>query len=82
MKKSRFTDEQIIGFLKQVECGVPVKDLCRKHDYSDAMHIRQRRQPSGPGVSEFRRTGTVPKGTGDCWRRLCGLRRSSRTGSR
>jgi len=31
MKKSRFTDEQIINFLKQAEGGVPVKDLCRKH---------------------------------------------------
>jgi putative transposase len=30
MKKSRFTDEQTIGFLKQVEGRVPVKDLCRK----------------------------------------------------
>lgn len=31
MKKSRFTDEQIIGLLKQVEAGAAVKDLGRKH---------------------------------------------------
>jgi len=33
MKKSRFTDEQIIGFLKQAESGIAVKDLCRKHGF-------------------------------------------------
>lgn len=31
MKKSRFTEEQIIGFIKQVEAGIPVKEVCRKH---------------------------------------------------
>ena len=34
--KKRFTEEQIIGFLKQAEAGVPVKELCRKHGSSDA----------------------------------------------
>jgi hypothetical protein len=34
--KGRFTDEQIIGFLKQAEGGVAEKDLCRKHSFSDA----------------------------------------------
>ena len=36
MKKKRFTEQQIIGFLKEAEAGVPVKDLCRKHGFSDA----------------------------------------------
>jgi hypothetical protein len=36
MKKSRFTDEQIIGFLKQVEAGAAVKEFGRKHGFSDA----------------------------------------------
>jgi putative transposase len=34
--KKRFTDEQIIGFLKEAEAGTSVKELCRKHGFSDA----------------------------------------------
>ncbi|PXV61835.1 transposase, partial [Dyella sp. AtDHG13] len=34
--KKRFTDEQIIGFLKQAAAGAPIKELCRKHGFSDA----------------------------------------------
>jgi len=30
MKKSRYSEEQIIGFLKQADAGMPVKELCRK----------------------------------------------------
>jgi putative transposase len=30
MKKSKYSEEQIIGYLKQVEAGVPLKDMCRK----------------------------------------------------
>ena len=34
--KKRFTEEQIVGFLKEAESGMPVKELCRKHGFSDA----------------------------------------------
>uniref|UniRef100_UPI001FF8A535 transposase n=1 Tax=Ralstonia pseudosolanacearum TaxID=1310165 RepID=UPI001FF8A535 len=34
--KKRFSEEQIIGFLKQAEAGVSVKELCRQHCFSDA----------------------------------------------
>ena len=34
--KKRFTEEQIIGFLRQAQGGVPVKELSRKHGFSDA----------------------------------------------
>jgi putative transposase len=55
MRKSRFTDEQIIGFLKQAESGVAVKDLCRKHGFSDASFYKWRGRLGGIEVSEARR---------------------------
>lgn len=55
MKKSRFTDEQIIGFLKQVESGVAVKGLGRKHGFSDAAFYKWRAKFGGMDVSEARR---------------------------
>lgn len=36
MKRSRFTEEQIIGFIKQAQVGMPIKELCRKGGFSDA----------------------------------------------
>ena len=50
-----YPDEQIIGFLKQVEGGVPVKDLCRKHGFSDATFYKWRSRLGGLDVSEARR---------------------------
>ena len=40
MKRSRFTEEQIIGIFKEHEAGVSVSDLCRKHGVSDASIYR------------------------------------------
>jgi putative transposase len=37
--KKRFSEEQIIGFLREAEAGMPVKDLCRKHGFSEAPSI-------------------------------------------
>ncbi len=36
--KKRFTEEQIIGFLRDIEAGVAVKDLCRQHGFSEASY--------------------------------------------
>jgi putative transposase len=42
MKKSRFSDSQIIGVLKQEEAGVPVPELCREHGISSATFYKWR----------------------------------------
>ena len=55
MKKSRFTDEQIIGFLKRVEAGIPVKELGRKAGFSDAAFYKWRSKFGGMDVSDARR---------------------------
>ena len=53
--KKRFSEEQIIGFLKEADAGVPVKELCRKHGFSDASFYTWRAKFGGMEVSEARR---------------------------
>jgi putative transposase len=55
MRKSNYTEEQIIGFLRQVEAGMAVKDLCRKHGFSDASFYKWRAKYGGMNVSEAKR---------------------------
>ena len=55
MKKKRFTEHQIIGFLKEAEAGVPVKELCRKHGFSDAAFFGWRAKFGGLQVNEAKR---------------------------
>ena len=42
MKKSRFTEEQIIGFLRQAEAGIPIKEVCRNGGFSDGTFYKWR----------------------------------------
>ena len=55
MKQSRFTEEQIIGIIKEQETGVSVADLCRKHGVSDATVYKWKARFGGMDVSEAKR---------------------------
>ena len=53
--KKRFSEEQIIGFLKEAEAGIPVKELCRKYGFSDASFYTWRSKFGGMDVSDAKR---------------------------
>ena len=55
MKKSRYSEEQIIGFLKQADAGMPIKELCRKGGFSDATFYKWRAKFGGMEASDARR---------------------------
>jgi putative transposase len=55
MKRSRFTEEQIIAILREQETGVPVADLCRKHGLSSPTFYKWKAKYGGLDVSEARR---------------------------
>jgi putative transposase len=55
MKRSRFSEEQIIGILKEHEAGVPVAELCRKHGVSNASLYKWKAKYGGMDVSEARK---------------------------
>ena len=55
MKRKRYTEAQILGFLKEAEAGVPVKDLCRKHGLSDASFYNWRSKYGGMELSDIKR---------------------------
>jgi putative transposase len=55
MKKSRFTEEQIIGFLRQAEAGIPIKEVCRNGGFSDVTFYKWRSKFGGMEASEAQR---------------------------
>jgi len=57
--KKRFSEEQIIGFLREADKGVAVKELCRKHGFSDASYYLWRSKYGGMDVSDVKRLKTL-----------------------
>lgn len=55
MRKSRFTEAQIIGMIKEQEAGMPTADVCRKHGLSPATFYKLKAKYGGLEVSEARR---------------------------
>ena len=55
MKKSRFSEEQIIGMLKQHEAGVKTADVCREHGISAATFYQWKQKYGGMDVNEAQR---------------------------
>lgn len=59
MKRSRFTEEQIIAILREQEAGLPTADICRKHGISSATFYAWKAKFGGMDVSEAKRLKTL-----------------------
>lgn len=62
MKKKRFSEEQIIGVLREAQAGMPVKEFCRKYGFSDATFYNWRSKYGDMEVCEAAEGGEY----GDC----------------
>ena len=59
MKRTQFSEEQIISILKEVEAGAVVMDLCRRHGMSSATYYAWKAQFGGLGVSDAKRLRAI-----------------------
>jgi putative transposase len=55
MKRARFTETQIVAILKEADSGVPVKEVCRKHEISDATYYNWKSKYGGMEASDLKR---------------------------
>ena len=55
MRKSKYSDTQIVSILNEAEAGAPVKELCRKYGISSACYYQWKAKFGGLGVSEIKR---------------------------
>ena len=70
MKRSRFSDEQIIGILKEHQAGLSATELCRKYGVSDATFYKWRSRYGGMDVSEAKRLKALEEENGKLKRLL------------
>ena len=61
MKRSRFSEEQIIGILKEHQAGMTPAELCRKHGISDATFYTWRKKYGGMGTDQLRELKRLQK---------------------
>ena len=55
MKRTRFTEEQIIGILKEQESGIPTSDICRKYGISSATFYKYKAKYGGLDISDAKK---------------------------
>ncbi len=70
MRTSKFSEEQVIGFLRQAEAGMPIKDIGRKQGLSDASVYKWRSKYGGMDVSEAKRLRELEQENGKLKRLL------------
>ena len=78
MRKSRFSEEQVIGILKEHQAGLSAAELCRKHGISDATFYKWRSRFGGMEVSDAKRLRALEEENGKlngCWRMPCSTSR-------
>jgi putative transposase len=55
MKKIKYSEEQIVGILKEVEAGITVSEICRKYGISDATYYNWKAKYGGMAASDIKR---------------------------